>query len=200
MASKTRSAPRSSPSSSRPRRDRAALEARRRTAAALFAEQVPQAEVARRLKVSRESVSQWHQQWRQGGVEALQRADRADRPPRLTAEQLGEVEKALLAGAPANGYPTELWTLRRRGSEAAIPSRRRHRRSHASARYGGGAHQPAASTLRGQPGGCPKQAEHKAGDAVRIRHEVTQAAPVDHRRRPVSPLPSSGPWYGRPTL
>jgi transposase len=113
MRSSTRPPARSVPAPTRPRRDREALEVRRRRAAELFAEGVSQAETARRLKVSRESVSRWYEQWRQGGVDALRRAERAGRPPRLTVAQLQEIETRLLTGARANGYPTELWTLRR---------------------------------------------------------------------------------------
>jgi transposase len=65
------------------------------------------------LKVSRQSVSRWYQQWQAGGLRALRKTERAGRPPRLTPAQLVRVEKALLKGACANGYPTELWTLRR---------------------------------------------------------------------------------------
>ena len=35
------------------------------------------------------------------------------RTPRVTAEQLAEVEQVLLAGARASGFPTDLWTLAR---------------------------------------------------------------------------------------
>ena len=98
----------------RPRQpDRAAQEGRRRRAAQLFKEGHTQAEVARILMVSRQSVSRWYESWRAGGLQALKKAPRTGRPPQLTAAQLGKVERALLKGARANGYPTELWTLRR---------------------------------------------------------------------------------------
>ena len=97
----------------RQRRDFDALERRRRRAARLFAKGVPQAEVARRLKVSRQSVSRWHQAWREQGQEALVDAGRAGRPPRLTAEQKKRVESELRKGPGAHGYATELWTLAR---------------------------------------------------------------------------------------
>jgi len=44
---------------------------------------------------------------------ALKKAPRAGRPPLLSATQLRQIERALLRGARAHGYPTELWTLRR---------------------------------------------------------------------------------------
>ncbi|KAA8939194.1 helix-turn-helix domain-containing protein, partial [Mycobacterium sp.] len=97
----------------RQRRDFEELQRRRRKAAKLFAKGVPQAEVARRLKVSRQSVSRWHQRWREQGQEALVDAGRVGRPPRLTAEQKAWVEKELLRGPTAHGYATQLWTLAR---------------------------------------------------------------------------------------
>ncbi len=95
------------------RRDRVALEARRRQAAKLFKTGLSQADVSRFLRVSRQSVSRWFQQWRQGGSRALKKSPSTGRPARLTPAGLRQVERALLQGARAQGYPTELWTLRR---------------------------------------------------------------------------------------
>ncbi len=86
---------------------------RRRRAAQLFKEGHTLADVARILKVSRQSVSRWYEGWRRGGLQALKKAPRTGRPPQLTGAQLRRVEQALLKGARANGYSTELWTLRR---------------------------------------------------------------------------------------
>jgi transposase len=89
------------------------MEERRRHAARLFRQGLSQAEVARALQVSRQSVSRWHRAWREGGVAALKKAERAGRPPLLTGADLKRVERRLLKGAEANGFPTELWTLER---------------------------------------------------------------------------------------
>lgn len=97
----------------RQRRDFEALARRRREAAKLFTKGVPQAEVARRLKVSRQSVSRWYRTWTAEGQAALVDAGRAGRPPRLTAEQKARVEEELLRGPTAHGYATQLWTLAR---------------------------------------------------------------------------------------
>jgi transposase len=96
-----------------PRGDRAALEERRLTALSLFREGLTQAAVSRRLRVSRQSVSRWYWQWREGGKRALRAAPRAGRPARLDAAALRRVERALLRGARAHGFPTDLWTLPR---------------------------------------------------------------------------------------
>jgi transposase len=97
----------------RPRRDFAGLERRRLKAAALFDQGVPQAEVARRLGVSRQAVSVWSAGWRKSGEKALAAAGRAGRRPRLDAPQLQRVEVALLEGPRANGFDADLWSLPR---------------------------------------------------------------------------------------
>ena len=71
-----------------PRRDFSGLERRREQAARLFAcGKVSQAEVARELKVSRQSVSRWYQSWRRRGKSGLAGAGRAGRKSRLTQRQ-----------------------------------------------------------------------------------------------------------------
>jgi transposase len=82
-------------------------------AADMFAKGASQADVAAHLGVSRQTASQWHACWSDGGKNALRGAGRAGRLPKLTDEQLAEVEAALLNGAKANGFPTDLWTLPR---------------------------------------------------------------------------------------
>ncbi len=105
----------SKPSSGRvrQRRDFEELQRRRRKAAKLFAKGVPQAQVAHRLKVSRQSVSRWHQTWQEQGEQALVDAGRAGRPPLLSEEQKARVDAQLRKGPGAHGYASELWTLAR---------------------------------------------------------------------------------------
>jgi transposase len=98
---------------SKERRDFEGLEQRRKEAGELFAQGESQAWVARRLKVSRQSVSRWYQQWRKGGAEQLSGAGRAGRKPRLDAEQLRKVDAALRQGARQHGFDAELWSLPR---------------------------------------------------------------------------------------
>ena len=71
------------------------------------------ASVARTLQVSRQSVSRWYRQWKQGGVKALRAAGRAGRKPKLQRPQLQQVDRALRQGARAQGFGTDLWTLPR---------------------------------------------------------------------------------------
>jgi transposase-like protein len=60
-------------------RDR--LQARRLRAAELFAIGVRQAEVARRLGVSRQSVHLWHQRWQAAGTDGCAAEARPDQHP-----------------------------------------------------------------------------------------------------------------------
>ena len=94
-------------------RDFDAMERRRKQAARLFRQGTSQADVARELEVSRQSVSRWHAEWKSGGTTALRSAGRAGRLPQLDRAALGKVERRLAKGPLANGYPTDMWTLQR---------------------------------------------------------------------------------------
>jgi transposase len=96
-----------------PQEVRVAREARRLRAAELFAQGRSQAEVAGELGVSRQSAHVWHTAWRQGGVDALRSRGPTGPAPKLSDAQLAQIEEALLAGAMANGFDTDLWTLER---------------------------------------------------------------------------------------
>jgi len=89
------------------------MEQRRMRAVDLFERGVIPAEIARQVGVSHQIVSDWRTAWRQSGREALRAAGRAGRRPKLSSEQLAEIEAALAKGAEANGYTTNLWTLPR---------------------------------------------------------------------------------------
>lgn len=89
------------------------LERRRLRAAKLFEKQIPQAEIARRLDVSREAVSQWYKGWYRQGVGGLQSKGHPGRKAQLSAKQKKAIEKTLLKGPIAAGYATDVWTLNR---------------------------------------------------------------------------------------
>ncbi len=72
-----------------------------------------QVDVVVELEVSAQTASRRHRDWLAGGREALAGAGRAGRMPRLSDEQLAEVEAALAEGPKVNGFPTDLWTLAR---------------------------------------------------------------------------------------
>jgi len=89
------------------------MEERRMQAADLFEQGVTPAEIARRLGVWHQIVSDWRTAWRRSGRDGLRAAGRAGRLPKVRREQLDQVEAELAKGAQANGYPTDVWTLQR---------------------------------------------------------------------------------------
>src|SRR5271154_4158042 len=91
------------------------LERRRRRGARLLAGEKSEAEVARRVGVSRQTVMRWDRARQEGGMEALRRAPPFGRPERLSTTQRQELVRLLKEGALAAGFPTELWTLPRIG-------------------------------------------------------------------------------------
>ena len=96
------------------RRDINALEARRKKAARLFARDISQAEVARRLDVSRPAVHYWHVAWEKEGEEGLKsKRGVFGRSPRMTDATMLKVKKAILAGPRTAGFSTDMWTLAR---------------------------------------------------------------------------------------
>jgi transposase len=102
------------PSHVPPRRDFSQLEQRRKEAGRMFAAgKLILSSIARELKVSRQSVSRWYAEWKNGGTVALKGAGRAGRKSRMEAGQLLKVERALRRGPRAHGFETDLWTLPR---------------------------------------------------------------------------------------
>jgi transposase len=97
----------------RAKRDHQLMERRRLRAAAMFERGSDPAEVARCLKVSRESAGRWHQAWKANGRKALASKGSAGRKPRLNTEQRSDLVEALVEGPAAQGYSTNLWTLPR---------------------------------------------------------------------------------------
>jgi transposase len=65
------------------------------------------------VKVVRQTVARWVQQYRAGGKSALQKAGRAGRKPRLSEKQQHQLKGLLLAGSQRLGSETPLWTCPR---------------------------------------------------------------------------------------
>ncbi|HEY1257143.1 MAG TPA: winged helix-turn-helix domain-containing protein [Terracidiphilus sp.] len=90
------------------------MQERRRRAARLFSVgKRSQAEIARELHISRQSVSRWFEAWQQNKPDWIRGAGRASRRPQLDKTQLKQVDEALRQGAQAHGFATNLWTLSR---------------------------------------------------------------------------------------
>lgn len=99
----------------RARKIRRELQRRRLKAGRLLSRGVSQAEVARRGEVSRETVRRWADKLAAGGLVSLRNARKLGRPSGLDDAQRRSLVAALKAGALAQGYATELWTLPRVG-------------------------------------------------------------------------------------
>jgi len=95
------------------RRDALAFEQRRYEALDLFEGGVPQADIARRFRVSRAAVCKWLSLARREGRQALARRPRPGRPPKLSDRQRRSLVRLLSQGAEAAGYTTQLWTAER---------------------------------------------------------------------------------------
>jgi transposase len=95
------------------RRNFDALEKRRLEAMRLLDEGLNQSEVARRVKVVRQTVARWAKHRREHGLQALWKAGRAGRKPKLTDKDRRRLAQRLLEGPERLGYETPLWTCPR---------------------------------------------------------------------------------------
>lgn len=93
------------------KRDLKQMEVRRRKGMRMLARGVTQAEVARACEVTRQTAMTWARMlaedpraWRRKPL---------GRPAALEQKDFKRLSKLLLAGAVANGFATELWTLAR---------------------------------------------------------------------------------------
>jgi transposase len=82
-------------------------------AANLLAKGLRQSEVARRVGAHRQSVSKWAAELQAKGRAGLKKAGCAGRKPRLSTEQISQIEHGLKRGPQALGYETSLWTANR---------------------------------------------------------------------------------------
>ena len=83
-------------------------------AAELFEQKIKPPEVARRLRVSRKSAYQWHQLWRDGGVQALASRGPSGSRCRLSPRCLEKLAAYLEEGPAAHGWADDqVWTAAR---------------------------------------------------------------------------------------
>lgn len=72
-----------------------------------------QSKIAHELGVTKQAVFRWKTIWEKDGLAGLRFPGRAGRKPKLSPEQLMQLETLLLQGPKAHGYVTELWTSQR---------------------------------------------------------------------------------------
>lgn len=89
------------------------LERRRRRAVKLSREGKGIREIGRQVGASPGAVHRWIRDWKAKGDAALAAKPTPGRPRKLTAKQLKKLQRRLLSGAMACGFPNELWTLKR---------------------------------------------------------------------------------------
>jgi transposase len=89
------------------------LERRRRRAIELLQQGHAPVEVARMVGCDRRSVRRWKAAFRRHGDAGLRARAAGGRPSRFDARGKRTLEKTLLRGAMAAGFPTDLWTCPR---------------------------------------------------------------------------------------
>ena len=86
---------------------------RRMEAAKLLLHGVKPAEVARKLGVSRQSVSRWEKALKKSGKQGLESSGQVGRPCKISQGEVKQIEAALERGPRACGIDGDLWTLAR---------------------------------------------------------------------------------------
>jgi len=74
-----------------------------------------QADIARKLGVTRGCVSQWLEAYRKAGdsLEGLDAKKHTGRPPQMTEEEKARLVRMIQRGAQYYGFETDLWTTER---------------------------------------------------------------------------------------
>ena len=89
------------------------LERRRKRAIRLLQDGYAPVEVAERVGVARRSVRRWKAAFRRRGEKGIRARKASGRPPKLDGPKRRRLERLLLKGAKAAGFPTDLWTCPR---------------------------------------------------------------------------------------
>ena len=63
--------------------------------------------------MARQNLSRWHARWHHGGLQALAGRGPTGPDPRLSDQQLQDLDNTLGQGARGNGFDTDHWTLAR---------------------------------------------------------------------------------------
>ena len=88
-------------------------EAKRRRAIEIIKSGATQVEAAKQVKVILRTVQRWWKLYRDFGDKGLQSTPATGRPRRLSEKDSAKLQKILIEGAVAAGFPNELWTSKR---------------------------------------------------------------------------------------
>lgn len=73
----------------------------------------PVSEIAEQVGVTRQTVYNWRKVFEEHGLDGLRQINLGGRPGHLGEAELDGVYAALLEGATAHGFGSDLWTLKR---------------------------------------------------------------------------------------
>ena len=97
----------------RPHGSPSELERRRHHAIELLKKGYEPVDVAAIIGVDRRSVRRWKASYRKEGGKGIVAVPASGRPRKLTDKDLKKLEKMLLKGSKAAGFPSDLWTCPR---------------------------------------------------------------------------------------
>ncbi len=93
--------------------ERQRCQERRLAAVKFFEREISQAEIARRLGVSRQAVHRWHQAWEAQGKQGLLSLGQPGPAGYLTAAEIEMVVAEVGRGAAVHGWANDRWTVPR---------------------------------------------------------------------------------------
>lgn len=142
-------------------------ERRKRAVKEALAEDITQAEVARKYKVTLRALQFWIAAYRKDKKKGLESRPTPGAPRRLTQAQMAELEELLLKGAKAAGFPNDLWSCPRI-------------RDLIGKKFGVAYHVDHIGRLLARLGWSPQRPEKQAieRDDRRIRHWVKKEFPL----------------------
>jgi transposase len=95
------------------KQDRRAEVVRRATAIRLFHQGYTAVDIARMMSASRASVQNWHQRWREGGIEGLANKPIPGRKPKANPTYRETLDRVLDTDPHELGYACSIWTIER---------------------------------------------------------------------------------------
>jgi transposase len=79
----------------------------------MLLKEIPVTRISAELGVSRQTVYNWKAILEEQGLDGLRAVNPGGRPSQLSSEELETIRTVLLGGATAQGFGSDLWTLKR---------------------------------------------------------------------------------------